>query len=66
MTVEEFRKAMAENTEWDLVKAPLQGFVDCFEGARIKGFLKAGGVYEPGTVKKTKFMKAAFDLGRRI
>ena len=29
-------------------------------------FLKAGGVYEPGTVKKTKFMKAAFDLGRRI
>ena len=27
---------------------------------------KAGGVYEPGAVKKTKFMKAAFDLGRRI
>lgn len=36
--------------------APLQGFVDCFEGARIKGFLKAGGFYEPGTVKKTKRM----------
>ena len=30
------------------------------------GFLKAGGVYEPGAVKKTKFMKAAFDLGKRI
>lgn len=57
---------MAENMDWDLVKAPLQGFVDCFEGAKIKGFLKAGGVYEPGAVKKTKFMKAAFDLGRRI
>ena len=27
---------------------------------------KAGGVYEPGAVKKAKFMKAAFDLGRRI
>ena len=23
---------MAENMDWDLVKAPLQGFVDCFEG----------------------------------
>ena len=57
---------MAENMDWDLVKAPPQGFVDCFEGAKIKGFLKAGGVYEPGAVKKTKFMKAAFDLGRRI
>ncbi len=57
---------MAENMDWDLVKAPLQGFVDCFDGAKIKGFLKAGGVYEPGAVKKTKFMKAAFDLGRRI
>ena len=33
---------------------------------KIKGFLKAGGVYEPGAVKKTKFMKAAFDLGMRI
>ena len=57
---------MAENMDWDLVKAPLQGFVDCFDGAKIKGFLKAGGVYEPGAVKKTKFMKSAFDLGRRI
>ena len=57
---------MAENMDWDIVKAPLQGFVDCFEGAKIKGFIKAGGVYEPGAVKKTKFMKAAFDLGNRI
>ena len=57
---------MAENEDWDLVKAPLQGFVDCFEGAKIKGFLKAGGVYEQGAVKKTKFMREAFELGRRI
>ena len=41
----------------------LFGYID---GATIKGFLKAGGVYEPGAVKKTKFMKAAFDLGGRI
>ena len=48
------------------VKAPIQGFVDCFEGAKLKGFLKAGGVYEPGSVLKTKFMKEAFDLGKKI
>jgi len=57
---------MAEDTDWDIVKAPLQGFVDCFEGAAIKGFLQAGGVYEPGAVKTTKFMQMAFDLGMRI
>ena len=38
----------------------------CFDGAEIKGFLRAGGVYEPDAVKKTKFMKTAFDLGTRI
>ena len=52
--------------DWDIVNAPLQGFVDCFDGAKIKGILKAGGVYEPGAVNKTKFMKIAFDLGKRI
>ena len=57
---------MAENEDWDLVKAPLQGFVDCFEGAKLKGFLKAGGVYEQGAVKNTKFMKQAFEMGKKI
>lgn len=57
---------MAEDMDWELVKAPIQGFVDCFEGAKLKGFLKAGGVYETGEVLKTKFMKQAFDLGKKI
>ena len=57
---------MAENMDWNLVKAPIQGFVDCFEGAELKGFLKAGGVYEEGAVKSTKFMDKAFALGKAI
>ena len=57
---------MAENMDWNLVKAPIQGFVDCFEGAELKGFLKAGGVYEEGAVKSTKFMEKAFALGQSI
>ena len=61
-----FVATMAEDMDWHLVKAPIQGFVDCFEGAKLKGFLKAGGVYEPGSVLKTKFMKQAFDLGKKI
>ena len=57
---------MAENMDWNLVKAPIQGFVDCFEGAELKGFLKAGGVYEEGAVKSTRFMEKAFALGKEI
>ena len=57
---------MAEDMDWNLVKAPIQGFVDCFEGAELKGFLKAGGVYEEGAVKSTEFMDKAFELGKEI
>ena len=57
---------MAENMDWNLVKAPIQGFVDCFEGAELRGFLKAGGVYEEGAVKSTRFMEKAFALGKEI
>ena len=57
---------MAENAEWDLVKAPIQGYIDCFDGAELKGYLKAGGVYEEGAVRSTPFMDEAFELGRGI
>ena len=57
---------MAENADWDLVKAPIQGYIDCFDGAELKGYLKAGGVYEPGAVKSTKYMDEAFALGKSI
>lgn len=50
----------------NFVKAPIRDFVDCFEGAKLKGFLKAGGVYETGAVLKTKSTKQAFDLGKKI
>lgn len=57
---------MAADMDWDLVKAPLQGFVDCFEGATIAGFIKAGGVFEQGDVLNTKFMGEAYELGKTI
>lgn len=57
---------MAENEDWNLVRAPMQGFVDCFEGAELKGFLKAGGAYEPGAVLGTSHMEEAFRMGKGI
>lgn len=57
---------MGDNEEWDLVKAPIEGFVACFEGATLKGCVLAGGVYEQGAVLGTRFMRQAFALGKRI
>ena len=57
---------MAENAPFDNVLAAIQGYMDCFDGARIAGSVLATGVYEQGAVKSTPFMQAAFDLGKAI
>lgn len=57
---------MAENASFDNVLAAIQGYVNCFDGARIAGGVLATEVYEQGAVKSTKFMQEAFDLGKSI
>ena len=57
---------MAENASFDNVLAAVQGYMDCFDGARIAGSVLATEVYEQGAVKSTKFMQEAFDLGKSI
>lgn len=57
---------MAENASFDNVFAAVQGYMDCFDGARIAGSVLATEVYEQGAVKSTKFMQEAFDLGKSI
>ena len=57
---------MAENASFDNVLAAIQGYMDCFDGARIAGSVLATEVYEQGAVKSTKFMQEAFDLGKKI
>ena len=57
---------MAENASFDNVLAAVQGYMDCFDGARIAGTVLATGVYEPGAVKSTPFMQEAFALGKKI
>ncbi len=57
---------MAENASFDNVLAAIQGYMDCFDGARIAGSVLATEVYEQGAVKPTKFMQEAFNLGNKI
>ena len=61
MTMAEEDKAMAEGT----VKA-MQGFLDCYEGSKLKGMVVASGVYEKGAIKGTKYMAAAYKLGLKV
>ena len=61
MTMGDENKAMAEGT----IKA-MQGFLDCYEGSKLKGTLVAPGIYEKGAIKGTKFVDQAYALGKKV
>lgn len=44
----------------------MQGFLDCYEGSKIKGTLVASGVYEKSAIKETKFLDKAYKLGLKV
>lgn len=41
-----------------------RGFAVCLNGSVEKGVIRAGGVYEPGAVKDTKYMNEAYEMGK--
>ena len=51
---------------FDGALAALRGFLACCEGSEECGMVCADGVYEKGTVKKTKFVAAARKLGKSV
>lgn len=56
----------AEDGEGAFEKAysGLQGWVDCFEKAKIKGFVTAGGIADPNDARNNKdTMQKAYELG---
>ena len=59
---------MAETNRkmFDLVLAPLRGFLACYEGSEECGMVCADGVYEKGTVNGTKFVAEARGLGKSV
>ena len=60
--------AAAEDEEYVPQKAfsGIEGWVDCFEKARLAGTLFCGGVTDMGDIKGDPVLQKAFDMGRKI
>ena len=50
----------------DGAKKGLEGFIACFERARLAGCVFAGGVDAPGTVKELAALEKAHEMGRQV
>ena len=44
----------------------LDGFLDCYEGSKLKGMVAAPGFYEKGTIKGSKYVEQAYKLGKKV
>ncbi len=63
-----FLATAAEDDESALdgpVKA-VQGWVDCFEKARLAGTVFGGGVDAPGEIRNHEALQTAYEMGRRV
>ncbi|MDE5730235.1 MAG: flavodoxin family protein [Alistipes sp.] len=60
--------AAAEDGEWvpERAVAGLQGWIDCFEKARIEGTVFAGGVTGPGETAGHPSLQRAWEMGKTI
>lgn len=58
----------AENSGYVPEKAisGLQGWIDCFERASLKGTVFAGGVSDGGDIKEHKALTEAYEMGKTI
>ena len=50
----------------DTTLACLRGYADCVSGAKEKGIIIGGGVYEPGKIKHTQAMEQAYQMGKNV
>ena len=56
-----------ENTTVEKAYNGLQGWVDCFERATLKGYVFGGGINDAGkAVQHAEAMRQAYDLGRNV
>lgn len=60
--------AAAEDGEWvpERAVAGLQGWIDCFEKARLAGTVFAGGVTGPGETEGHPSLRRAWEMGKTI
>lgn len=47
-------------------KAGLHGWIDCFEKAELKEMVFCGGVNDPGDIKGSDKLTAAYEMGRNV
>lgn len=47
-------------------KSGLEGWIECFERAKLVGSVFAGGVTTPGEIKDHPSLQTAYDMGRNI
>lgn len=43
-----------------------RGFAACLDGAKEMGVIEAKGVYEAGAVRATRYMREAYEMGKRV
>ncbi len=43
-----------------------EGYLNCVENPTLKGTISAGGVWQIGDVKSTKYMQEAYEMGKSI
>lgn len=55
-----------EAEAFDTALACFRGFAVCLNGAREKGVICGGGLYEAGAVKGSRFMAEAYQMGLHI
>ena len=58
--------AEAAETTFDGTEKAVQGWVDCFENARLSGKVFAGGVNAVGEIKNHPALLEAYEMGKKV
>lgn len=58
--------ADGEESAMDGAIKGLQGWIECFEKARLAGVIRGLGVDNVGAIKNLPFMQAAYDMGKSV
>ena len=54
-----------EESAMDGAVKDIQGWIDCFDGVKLKGVLRGVGVIDKGDVYDTQFPQMAYDMGSK-
>lgn len=58
--------AEEEESAMDGAVKGLQGWIDCFEKASMKGVVRAGGVGDVGDIKENSALRKAYEMGKAL